>query len=98
MNEGITDIQWFYAGRSREMIAVLARGNFLVMPSFSGRVEHVQTGGLYMEQVKVADTGNYTIEVSGHDTAGAFFTLRHTALVRVGGECIVFCRVSLSLS
>ena len=73
------------------MIAVLAHGNFLVMPSFSGRVEHVQTGGLYMEQVEVADTGNYSIQVSGHDPAGVFFTLRHTAVVRVGGECVVAC-------
>ena len=83
------DIQWLYTGRSQEMIAVLARGNFLVVPSFSGRVEHVQTGGLYMEQVNVADTGNYTIEVTGHDPVGVLFTFRHTAVVRVGGECIV---------
>ncbi|KAK7105730.1 uncharacterized protein [Littorina saxatilis] len=82
--EGIEDIKWFYSGRSQEMIAIFANGNFLSMPSFDGRVLHVTTGGLYLRHVQVSDTGNYSIEVSGHDASGAFVTHRHTAVVRVG--------------
>ncbi|KAK7105731.1 uncharacterized protein [Littorina saxatilis] len=82
--EGIADIKWFYSGRSQEMIAMFANGNFLSMPSYTGRVLHVATGGLYLRHAKVSDTGNYSIEVSGHDVSGAFVTHRHTAVVRVG--------------
>nr|QBA18385.1 VIgL family C1q-related protein 10 [Littorina littorea] len=82
--EGIEDIKWFYSGRSQEMIAIFANGNFLSMPSYADRVLHVTTGGLYLRHVQVSDTGNYSIEVSGHDASGAFVTHRHTAVVRVG--------------
>ena len=85
-SESLDDIQWFYRGGSEEMVAVLAHGNFLLMPAFSGRVQHVATGGLFLSHVQVADSGNYSIRVSGHDGGGAFFTLSHTARVRVGGQ------------
>ena len=33
--ETLEDVQWFYEGRSNEMIAVMTHGNFLPLPAFS---------------------------------------------------------------
>ena len=89
--EGIEDIQWFFHGRSQEMIAMYADGNFLATASFSNRVQHVGQGGLLLKTVDVADTGNYSIEVSGYNDSGVFFSLRRTAVVRVGGKWVFCC-------
>jgi hypothetical protein len=49
----INNIEWFFTGRSEEMIAMEAHGNFLTMPSFSGRVTKTANAGIDVTHVQV---------------------------------------------
>ena len=85
----ISDVQWLYNGLSEELIAMLSHGHFIVLPAFGGdRVEQVTNAGIVVNTAAVSDTGNYTVEVQGHDASGDFFLLRQTVVVRISG--IVF--------
>ena len=85
----ISDVQWLYNGLSEELIAMLSHGHFIVLPAFGGdRVEQVNNAGIVVNTAAVSDTGNYTVEVQGHDASGDFFLLRQTVVVRISG--IVF--------
>ena len=83
--ESLEDVQWFYEGRSHEMIAVMTHGNFLPLPAFSHRVQYVSGAGITLMHVTVADSGIYSVEISGHDSSGAFFQIRRTVILQIGG-------------
>ena len=85
-SETLEDVQWFYEGRSNEMIAVMTHGNFLPLPAFSSRVRYVPGAGITLTRVTVADSGNYSVEVSGRDGSGAFFKTRRAVVLQIGGQ------------
>ena len=68
------------------MIAVMTHGNFLPLPAFSSRVRYVPGAGITLTRVTVADSGNYSVEVSGRDGSGAFFKTRRTVVLQIGGQ------------
>ncbi|XP_070201448.1 uncharacterized protein [Littorina saxatilis] len=82
--ETIVDVQWYYEGRSQELIAMLAHGHLNVMPSFSGRVELTANAGIVIHHVTTGEKGNYSVEVNAQDKNGGFVTLRRKASVLVG--------------
>ncbi|XP_070180238.1 uncharacterized protein [Littorina saxatilis] len=82
----VDDVQWFYQGRSSEMIAVLTHGNFLPLPSFSHRVHFIPNGGIIVDYVTVQDSGNYSVEISGHGDSGTFFRIKRTIVLQVGAD------------
>ena len=84
--ETLEDVQWFYEGRSNEMIAVMTHGHFLPLPAVSSRVRYVPGAGITLTRVTVADSGNYSVEVSGRDGSGAFFKTRRTVVLQIGGQ------------
>eukprot|EP00916_Digyalum_oweni_P008438 GHVL01014134.1.p1 GENE.GHVL01014134.1~~GHVL01014134.1.p1 ORF type:complete len:419 (-),score=28.09 GHVL01014134.1:60-1316(-) len=82
--ETIVDVQWFYEGRSQELIAILSHGQLNVMPSFSGRVELTANAGIVIHHVTTGEMGNYSVEVNALDENGDFVTLRRKASVIIG--------------
>ncbi|XP_070202721.1 uncharacterized protein [Littorina saxatilis] len=82
--ETIVDVQWFYEGRSQELIAILSHGQLNVMPSFSGRVELTANAGIVIHRVTTGEMGNYSVEVNALDENGDFVTLRRKASVIIG--------------
>ena len=84
--ENIVDIQWFYKGRSQELIASWSHGHLNVMPAFSGRVEMTANAGLVIRHVTDKENGNYSVEVNGIDSSGVLQTLNRTSFVQVGSE------------
>ena len=85
-SETLEDVQWFYEGRSNETIAVMIHGYFLPLPAFSSRVRYVPGAGITLTRVTVADSGNYSVEVSGRDGSGAFFKTRRAVVLQIGGQ------------
>ena len=83
--QSITSMEWFFYGRSQEMIAMLSHGMFLPLPAFSGRVEHGSDGTLTIHNLAEEDSGNYTIEINGKGASGLAFTLSNTIYVQVAG-------------
>ena len=59
------------------------------MPTFSGRVTHVPNAGLALAQVTPADTGNYTVQVTGRNSAGDQMALRRSASARLRSAVLV---------
>ena len=89
----ISDIQWLYNGVSDELIAMVGHGHFIVLPAFAGgRVAQVNNAGIVVNTAAVSDTGNYTVEVQGHDVSGDFFLFRQTAVVYISGK-FLWCTV-----
>nr|QBA18393.1 VIgL family C1q-related protein 5 [Littorina littorea] len=82
--ETIVDVQWYYEGRSQELIAMLAHGHLNVMPAFSGRVELTGNAGLVIHHVTAGEKGNYSVEVNAVDASGRSVTLRRKAAVLIG--------------
>ena len=80
------DVQWFFNGRSSEMIAVLTHDNFLALPAFANRAAFVDNAGITISQISTSDQGNYSVEVSGRDSSGAFFKENTTLRLQVGGR------------
>ena len=64
---------------------MLSQGTFSPMPAFSGRVTHVPNAGLALTHVTPADTGNYSVQVTGRNSAGDQMTLRRSAFLHVLG-------------
>ena len=85
--ERILDMQWYYHGRSQELIAMYSRGYFNDMPAYSGRVEMTSDAGLVIRHVTTSESGNYSVEIDGLDASGGFTRLRRTALVFVSSKC-----------
>ena len=80
------DIQWLFQGlHSSELVAVFAHASFLPLPAFSHRVTHIPVTGIALSQVVVADTGNYSVQITGHNSTGSFFTLRREMTLQVAG-------------
>ena len=84
--QSLTDVQWYYDGRSSEMVAMFSRGVFVPLPAFSERVSFDGLGGITLNGVIPTDGGNFTMEVSGHSDDGVFFQLRRSVVLKVGGE------------
>nr|QBA18384.1 VIgL family C1q-related protein 11 isoform 1 [Littorina littorea] len=82
--ETIVDVQWFYEGRSQEIIAFLSHGRLVVLPAFSGRVELTANAGLVIHHVTSGEKGNYSVDVNAFDKSGQFVTLRRMASVLIG--------------
>ncbi|KAK7105601.1 uncharacterized protein [Littorina saxatilis] len=82
----IMSLQWLFEGFSQEVIAFDAHGSFFPTPSFSNRVQFLAKAGLALSHVAQGDTGNYSVEISGHDASGLSFSSRRTVIVRVIGN------------
>ena len=46
----------------------------------------VGVAGIELDQTKMEDSGNYSVEISGVNSAGVFFTLSGMAALQVGGS------------
>ena len=86
----IEDIQWFYSGRSQELIATEAHGFFFLTPAFSGRAQQITNAGIEIDHVPVEGWGNYSVEVIARTAGGDVVTLRRSATVHVTGWKLVF--------
>ena len=83
----IVDIQWFYEGLSHEIMALVTNGQFVVLPSFSGRLQQLANAGLVLSHVTVSDSGNYSIEaVGGYLSSQQISRLHRTAVLEVTGR------------
>ena len=86
-DDEIVDIQWFYEGLSHEMMALLAHGQFVVLPAFSGRLRQLANAGLVLSHVTVSDSGNYSIEAVGGDlNTQEISRLHRTVVLEVSGK------------
>ena len=84
-DEEIVDIQWLFQGHSDEIIAMFSHGTFVPLPAFSQRATHLPNAGIALSHVTVADTGNYSVEVTGRNSGGGQFALRRSVFVKVSG-------------
>ena len=84
-SENILNIQWFYEGRSQELIASEVHGQFVTSPVFSGRVEHTANAEIVLHRVTLLDKGNYSVEVVVRDSGGDVSVQRRSVLVEVSG-------------
>lgn len=82
--ESIEDIMWHYGDSPSQLVAIFADNHFVPLPEFTGRVEKFGNAGLSLNNVRVADSGNYTVAISIHSTTGSFVTLRETVFLQVG--------------
>ena len=89
----IVDIQWYFRGRSDEMIAMFAHGNFLAMPAFSARIRHMPNAGVAVSHVTPSDSGRYYVQIMGRNSLGFFSLLHEATLVVTGSLCFCFCFV-----
>ncbi|KAK7089102.1 uncharacterized protein [Littorina saxatilis] len=81
--DAILSIQWFVRGSSQQMIAIVSLNNFLATPAFSNRVERVEDAGLNVSHVTAGDTGNYSVQVTGHTASGAYFVYSRFVVVQI---------------
>ena len=79
-------MQWFFHGRSQEMIAILSHDVFVPLPAFSDRVQHGSDGTLTIRHLTTEDSGNYTIEINVQSSSGSGFTVSDTIYVQVAGQ------------
>ncbi|KAL8577456.1 hypothetical protein ACOMHN_021908 [Nucella lapillus] len=79
----ISVIQWFYSGHSEEVVAVFTHGVFVTFPAFADRVTHVDDASITLGPVIPADSGNYTVQVTGSSVAGHHYELRQTVYVQI---------------
>ncbi|KAL8617800.1 hypothetical protein ACOMHN_044900 [Nucella lapillus] len=79
----ILDIQWFFEGRSHEIIATLANGVFFTSPAYAGRVQKTTNAGIEIQHVTTQEVGNYSVEVIGRVADGDVITLRHWVFVHI---------------
>lgn len=84
--EDIVDIRWLFRGRSEEVVAMSNHGTFVALPAFSQKASNVPNAGIALRQVTVADTGNYSVEVTGRNSTGVQFTLHRYAILQVLGR------------
>ncbi|KAK7479407.1 hypothetical protein BaRGS_00029324 [Batillaria attramentaria] len=91
--EDLVEVQWFFLGATKELVALDAANRFIVTPEYSNRVNHVHNGGIRLSHVTKADEGTYVVEVSGHDATGTFFELRRTAMLHVATDTLVEVRL-----
>ena len=82
----INDIQWYFSGRSEELIAVEASDAFVPLPAFATRLQQIDNAGLILSNVTVGDTGRYSVEVNGFEASGAHFALHRYVMVQVSGR------------
>jgi hypothetical protein len=52
--EVIENVQWFFNGRSEEVVAMEMHGHFIPMPSFSTRVTKTTNAGIDVKHMQVA--------------------------------------------
>ena len=81
------DIQWFFRGRSEELIAILGNGTFVPLPAFATRLQLIDNAGIILNGVTVGDSGVYTVEINGFDKTGDHFVLRRHVIVQVSSRC-----------
>ena len=86
--ESILNIQWFYEGRSQELIASNVHGQFVATPVFSGRVEKTTNAGIVLHHVTLLDRGNYSVEVVVGEANGDVTVLRRSVTVEISGSNI----------
>lgn len=85
----VLDTQWFYSGRSQEVMAVSVNGHFVQMPAFSGRLQPSGNAGLVLWGLTTQDSGRYSVEVVGGDPHSASVDrLERFVTLLVAGESI----------
>nr|QBA18395.1 VIgL family C1q-related protein 3 isoform 1 [Littorina littorea] len=82
--EHIRDIRWLFDGIfDSTMMAAVTDGYFLSHAPYSQRVGQLANGGLALSDVKLADAGNYSVEVNV-EVEGSLVSHRHSVLLQVG--------------
>ena len=86
-SDEIVDMQWFFEGRSHEMMALLDQGQFEVLPAFSGRLQRMTNAGVVLIHVSESDSGNYSVVVVGGDAnSQPLSTLQRTVALEIAGK------------
>ncbi|KAL8617915.1 hypothetical protein ACOMHN_026492 [Nucella lapillus] len=65
-------------GEEEDMLASFMDDHFVPMPSFSGRLAHLQAGGLELSCATILESGNYSVAVSVEDASNSL-TVHHKA-------------------
>lgn len=81
--QDIRDIMWYYRGQSDELVAILTRGHFQTMPAFATRVSLANNAGLSIVDARLADSGNYSVEVTVSEPDNSLSTLRSHVVLHV---------------
>lgn len=74
---------WYYRGHSDELVAIYTRGHFQVMPSFASRVSYEPNAGLTIDDARVSDSGNYSVETTIVEANDGLSTLRNHVVLHV---------------
>jgi hypothetical protein len=88
----VLDVQWFYSGRSQEVMAVQVHGRFVEMPAFSGRLLQTGNAGLVLLDLMTQDSGRYSVEVVGGDPhSSTVDRLERFVTLEVAGQSLITC-------
>jgi hypothetical protein len=90
-------IQWFFSGRSDELIVTEAHGHFFPTPTFSGRVSKTTNAGIDVDRIQTQDSGNYSVELLVRTASGNVETLWRSAYVHATGRGVTNHRLELKL-
>ena len=82
--EEVVNIRWLFEGHSHEVVALLSHGTFVAMPVFAKRASYVPHAGIALSHVTASDRGNYSVEVTGHNSNGVEFKLFRSAVLHIG--------------
>nr|QBA18389.1 VIgL family C1q-related protein 7 [Littorina littorea] len=82
--ESVLQISWIFGDVfDSVLVATVSFDTFVPTEAYLQRVHHVTNGGLYLRDVTMKDSGNYTVEVNT-EKHGTLSTSRHSVFLQVG--------------
>nr|QBA18398.1 VIgL family C1q-related protein 1 isoform 2 [Littorina littorea] len=83
--ERVKDMVWtcLPEGKATELLASYVDDTFVPMSEFSGRLSHLQDGGIELSCATILESGNYSVSVTTIDSLGTVTLYRQTAWVKV---------------
>ncbi|XP_070174061.1 uncharacterized protein [Littorina saxatilis] len=84
-DEHVKDMVWTCQpdGNATELLASYVDDTFVPMSEFSGRLSHLQDGGIELSCATILESGNYSVTVNTVDNNGDETLYRQTAWVKV---------------
>lgn len=84
------DTRWFHHGTaSSELVAAFAFGQFLPGKKYTNRVSQLGTSGITLNDVRVSDEGNYSVEVIVEQNDSSLFKYTDTKYLQVSDGIMV---------
>nr|QBA18390.1 VIgL family C1q-related protein 6 isoform 3 [Littorina littorea] len=86
-NEVIVHITWTFQGVfSTVTMATFSHHALFVSEDYEDRVQQVGITGIVLSKLTAQDTGNYSVELSAHNSSSFFFTTIRHATLQVGDK------------